>query len=416
MLTINEAALSQTTTFVLFFLQPKKTPKIKPRPPLSPHPFGVSLGPPGTRHQHRLFRSFPHGGQPWQPNAQLPPIVDGKSAEPSFPPSTDPSSLPSFSRRQALPPSLPSCSVLQEEESCTPFAKLRPPTKVSRLDGGGRLMRDCVYPQLPPLCIRAPRDSTFQSTESAAAADALRLGLLEEAAGLVVPSQPGVPFGELSDPLSLDVSTPEGAPRPLDHQMSLSPSPLATWTLGTSDGLGSRADGTLLGTSFHISPPSPSPAPASPTGCLPAPSIRTHSPAQLKPGNTSPCPFSTPCLHGVKVESPGRRPELISKREARSITRMANQACKEPLGSMNGSDLLASLSSRAPAPHSSGSSSGRESLGECLGLSLGMPFTAASGQESLSSRLLSSQNNRLLQKDLLSQTLPMHRAAAAYKV
>lgn len=405
--------------FCLISLQPKKTAKVKPRPPLSPHPFTGSLGPPGTRHQHRLFRSFPHGGgQPWQPNSQLPPIANVKPAEPPFPPCASTSARPSFPRRQAPPPCLPSCYVLQEEEPCAPFAKLRPPTKVSRLDvGGGRLMRDCVYPQLPPLCIRGPPDSTFDPADSAAAADALGLGLLEEAAGLVVPSQPGVPFGELSDPLSLDVSTPpEGALRPLEHQMSLSPSPLATWTLGTGDGLAARADGTLLGTSFHISPTSPSPGPASPTGRLPAPGIRALSPVQLTPGSASPCPLSAPCLRGVKVESPGRRPELISKREARSITRMANQACKEPLGSMSGSDLLASLSSRAPAPHSSGG--GRESLGECLGLSLAMPFTAAaaSGQESLGSGLHSSQTNRLLQKELLSQTSPLHRAAAAYKV
>lgn len=72
-------------------------------------------------------------------------------------------------------------------------------------------------------------------------------------------------------------------------------------------------------------------------------------------------------------------------------------------------------------PHSSSSGvGGRESLGECLGLSLAMPFTAAaaaaSGQESLGSGLHSSQTNRLLQKELLSQTSPLHRAAAAYKV
>lgn len=379
-------------------------PKVKPRPPLSPHPFGGSLGPPGSRHQHRLFRSFPHGSQPWQPNPQLPPIADVKVAEPS--------AHPSLPRRQAPPPCSPSCYVLQEEEPCTPFAKLRPPTKVSRLDvAGGRLMRDCVYPQLPPLCVRGPPDSTFDPGESAA--DALGLGLLEEAADLAM--QPGVPFGELSDPLSLDVSTQsDGGPLPLEHQMSLSPSQLATWTLGTSDGLASRADGTLLGTSFHISPPSP--AATSPTRCLQAPGIRALSPVQLQPGSSSPCPLSAPCLRGIKVESPGRRPELISKREARSITRMANQACKEPMGSINGSDLLASLSSRAPASHCSG---GRESLGECLGLSLAMPFStpaAASGQEALSSGLNSNQANRLLQKDLLSPTSPLHRAAAAYKV
>lgn len=404
----------------VFFLQPKKTAKVKPRPPLSPHPFGSSLGPSSTRHQHRLFRSFPHTSQPWQANAQLPPITDIKTADPSFSPSAAASAHLSIPRRQTPSSCSPSCYMLQEEETCPPFAKIRPPTKVSRLDiGSTQLMRDRVYPQLPPLCIRGPPESTFDPAESAA--DAVGLGLLEEAAGLVVPSQPGVLFGELSDPLSLDVSTPpEGGPRPLEietqHQMSLSPSPLSTWTLGTSDALTSRADRTLLGTSFHISPPSPLPASSSlptSTSCL-----QSSIQAQSSPGKTSPCPLNissahAPCLHGVKVESPGKRPELISKREARGITKMANQACKEPLGSMNNSDLLASPSSRAPAPHSSNS---RESLGDSLSLSLAMPFASASGQDSLGSGLHSSQTNRLLQQDLLGQTSPLHRAAASYKV
>ncbi|XP_047459446.1 AN1-type zinc finger protein 4 [Mugil cephalus] len=403
-------------------LNKKKSAKVKPRAPVSPHPFGSSHGPSSIRHHHRLFRSS-QINQPWQTNAPLPPIVDHEPVDPSLPSTAATSAHLSIPRRPPPSFSSPSCYMLQEEEpweTCPPFAKIRPPPKVSRLDiGNARLMRDCVYPQLPPLCSRRPPEATFDPVEPAA--ESLGLGLLEEAVGLAVPTQPGAPFGDLSEPLSLDVSAqPEGGRQ--------SPSPLSPWTLGRSDTLPGRADGTQLGTSFHISPPSPLPAPASPSAssrllsqhfdatfsCL-LPNFQAQSTA--KPGNTSPLPSSTlsphpPHVRGVKVESPGKRPELISKREARGITKLANQACKEPLGSLNNSELLASLSTRAP--DSSSGSSGRDSLGESLGLALALPPATASGQGSLGSRLPSIPTNRLLQDELIRQMSPFHQATASY--
>lgn len=408
--------------------KPKKTIKIKPRPPVSPHPCSGSLGSPSTRHHHRPFRSLTQINHPQQANAQLPPISDHKSFHP-FPSSTAAASAASSSAHLSIPrrppPSFssPSCYMLQEEEpwdTCPPFPKLRPPPKVSQCDiSSTRVMRDCVYPQLPPLYIRGPPDTTFDSSEPAT--EAMGLGLLEEAAGLVVPSQPGAQFGELSDPLSLDVSAqPEGGYQALtvgaQHQLPLSPSPLSTWTLGTNESLTSRAERTQLGTSFHISPSSPlPPSPPSSTRPLPQPFDSTLSclqpnlQAQVRPDHPSTNSLVyPPRLHGVKVESPGKRPELISKREARGITQMVNQACKEPLGSLSNSELLASLSTRP----SDGSLS-RDAFGESLGLSLTFPPASASGQGGLGSRLQSVQTNRLLQDDLLRQMSPSHRAAAS---
>lgn len=402
-----------TVSVCVSVLQPKKSAKIKPRPPVSPHPFSGSVGPSSMRHHHRLFRSFSQINQPRQSNSQLPPIPDHKPLDPFLPSAA--AAHAHLSIPQRPPPSFytPSCYMLQEQEAwetCPPFSKIRPPPKVSRLDiGSNRLMRDCVYPQLPPLCIRGPPETTFDTAESAA--EAVGLGLLEEAAGLVVPAQPGTPFGELSDPLSLDVSTqPEGG----------------TWTLGTSDALTSRADRTQLGTAFHISPPSPLPASTSQstsTRLLPQPfdstlsffqpNLQAQSSAQVKPGDTPPHPSSShpSRLRGVKVESPGKRPEVISKREARGITKMANQACKEPVGSLTNSELLASLSTRAPD-----SSNSRDCLGESLGLALALPPATASGQGSLGSRLPSIPTDRLLQDDLIRQMSPLHRAAASFMV
>ncbi|XP_041866347.1 LOW QUALITY PROTEIN: AN1-type zinc finger protein 4 [Melanotaenia boesemani] len=411
-------------------LNKKKSAKIKPRAPVSPHPCSSSLGPANTRHYHRLFRSLPQINQSRQTIAPLPPIIDQESIEPSPPPTAATSAHLTIPRRS--PPSFlsPSCYMLQEEEpweTCAPFAKIRPPPKVSRMDiGSSRLMRDCVYPQLPPLYTRAPPEAPFDPTEPSG--ETVGLSLLEEAVGVMAPTQPS--FEELADPLRLDMPIqPAGGLQPLDvgaqHQLPHSPSPLSPWTLGTSDSVSSGADGTQLGTSLHISSPSPLIASTSPststrmqsqpfdsTLCL-QPNLQAQS--SVKSGCKSPLPPTTLSIHpprlcGVKVESPGKRPELISKREARGITKMANQACKEPLGSLNDSDLLASLSTRAPD-----SSSSRNNLGESLGLALTLPPATASRQGSLGSRLPSISTNRFLQDGLIRQMSPLRRAAASYR-
>ncbi|XP_069466652.1 AN1-type zinc finger protein 4 isoform X2 [Ambystoma mexicanum] len=62
-------------------------------------------------------------------------------------------------------------------------------------------------------------------------------------------------------------------------------------------------------------------------------------------GDTS---FSrTSKFRGVKVDSPGKRPDIISKTEARDITEMANKASKEPICTVNNLELFASLARSA---------------------------------------------------------------------
>ncbi|XP_038963096.1 AN1-type zinc finger protein 4 isoform X2 [Rattus norvegicus] len=59
-------------------------------------------------------------------------------------------------------------------------------------------------------------------------------------------------------------------------------------------------------------------------------------------------PFSrTARFRGVKVDSPGKRSDVISKVEARDITEMANKASKEPVGCVNNNGFLASLARSA---------------------------------------------------------------------
>ncbi|KAJ0004786.1 hypothetical protein NQD34_011000 [Periophthalmus magnuspinnatus] len=327
-------------------LNKKKSAKVKPRSPAIPHPSGPSLTSSTTtprHHPHRLFRSLSHLHPSRPTNSQLLPIHDQDPNDPY------PSHLP-LPRRPS-----PSCYMLQEEQwdTCPPLANIRPPPKVSRLDMGGRLMRDCVYPQLPPLCTRAAPEAILDPGENLG--DALGLSLLEETAGLMAQTQPQ--FAEMSDPLTLDVSSPQ------DGAIRMSPS-------------------------FHISPSSPIPTSTSPNG-----TSRTFERQSLvKP--VSPLP---PRLRGVKVESPGKRPELISKMEARGITRMDNQACKEPVGSLSQSELMATLSARAFQGSSTNrNSSSREKL------SLG----AGSRLPSLSTRLH--------QEGAVRPALPLHRSITTH--
>ncbi|KAG7512554.1 AN1-type zinc finger protein 4 isoform X1 [Solea senegalensis] len=303
--------------------KPKKSAMVKPQPPVSPHPCVGSPGSSNTRHHHRLFRSLHQINQPQQLHA-LPPITDHEIIDP-FPPSAAAGSLHLSIPRQPSPSfSSSSCYMLHEEEpweTCPAFAKIRPPPKVSRLDiGSTRLMRDCVYPQLPPLCTRGPPEALFDPVEPAG--EAVGLGLLDEATGLLEPTRPGAPYGKLPDPLSLDVSSqPDGGCQSLEvgtqHQLPLSPSPLSTWTLGKSDTLTSRTDRTQLSTALHISPSPPLPT-SSTTRLLPQPfdstlsclqpSIQAQPPAHVKPGNTSPHTSSAhpPLLCSVNAETSGQ--------------------------------------------------------------------------------------------------------------
>uniref|UniRef100_A0A3Q3K9G2 AN1-type domain-containing protein n=1 Tax=Monopterus albus TaxID=43700 RepID=A0A3Q3K9G2_MONAL len=374
--------------------KPKKSTKVKPRPPVSPHPCGGSIGPSSTRHHHRLFHALPQINQSRQSNPQLPPIIDHESIDPSSSSAATAAAHMSIARRPPPSFSSSSCYMLQEEEpweTCPPFAKIRPPPKVSRLDiGSTRLMRDCVYPQLPPLAS----------------------------------------LGKLSDSLNLDVPTqPEGGCRSGDigaqRQLPVSPSPLSTWTLGTSDTLTSSADRTQLGTSFHIGPPSQIPASTSPstsTRPLPQPfdstlsclqsNLQAQSSAHVKPGDASLHPSTSsihpPRFRGIKVESPGKRPELISKREARGITKMTNQSCTEPVASLSNSELLTSLSTRAP------NSSSRDSLREPLGLAVSLPPPAVSGQGRLGSKLPFIPTNSTLAPVTSVQMFPLLSGTPTY--
>ncbi|KAL0964595.1 hypothetical protein UPYG_G00326200 [Umbra pygmaea] len=417
--------------------KPKKSAQLTPLPPVGPKPCYSSVGPPGPRHQ-RLLRVLPQINQSAHSASHLPPIRDQGSTTPC-PASAATASSTHLSVSRRAPPcysSSSSCYMLQEEELWEPSPKsVRPPPKVSRLDvGSARLMRDCVYPQLPALSSRGQAEGAAEIPEHRG--EALGLSLLEDTAGLLEPTLPGALRGDLlSDPLSLDICTqPEmgvggldglgslgaGAEHPLPSTSSLlsqavGMSSLNSWAMGGSDMLACRGDRTqLLGNALHHIPDSPSPS-SSPSikRRLPQPfefsgSVRSPIPNPPHPSSHRASTLSPPTiptsprgsrLHSNKVEPPGRWLDIISKSEARGITKLANQGCKQPLGSLGNAELLASLSTSRAL----GSSSTAEGLGQSLGFGLGRLGSTAAALPA---------NIQLLQDDLIRRMSPLQRAGS----
>ncbi|XP_076018198.1 AN1-type zinc finger protein 4 isoform X2 [Genypterus blacodes] len=370
--------------------KPKKLSKLKPRPPGSPHSSG---GPSSTRHHHRFIRGRPQLNHHLHATRQLPPIRDHDYIG-RYPPSpAAPSPNLSVTRPAPSVSSSPSRYMFHEERPCEtgpPFAKVWPPPKLSQLDiDNPRFMRDCVYPQLPPLSTTGSSEGSYEAAEPDE--DTVDPSLFDKLSRLVEPTLCGAHLGELPD---LKETTSH-------YQLSSSPTLHSPWTLGTTDVLtSSRAD--RMNRTLHQ--PLDSSMPCS------QPNLQAQSLTRLSAGNTSSPPSVTlkaspPHLRGVKVESPGRRPEVISKKHARGITKMANQAYKEPLGSLRHSELLASLSTRA-----SGVSS-RNDLRQSLGHSSALPPATAAGRSILDSKLPSIPSNGLLHGDLIKQS-PQHTARA----
>ncbi|XP_043112059.1 AN1-type zinc finger protein 4 [Puntigrus tetrazona] len=343
--------------------KPKKTAKLKVRPPVGPRPCSGSLG--SSRH-HRMFRVLPQIGH--ASPTHLPPIGDQQQAAVSSPAagsSRQPfTSFPSPTSSSRAPPSSAASGVymLQAEEPWdNPVPrKIRLPPKVSRLDmRGPKVMRDCVYPPVSLLSSSGVQDEgDLQSDNSA-----------------VMEPPKAVPFN-LPQPLSLDISSTQRerglssitVPEPNSAAPLLSQAINPNW----------------------LAQPDP----------LPPPHIPQHfeftgssSPAQalLRTSNSPSLPVSSPSrttsVCGLKVD---KHSEVISKSEARDITKMANKAAKEPLGSMSNAELLASLAGGG----------GQEALAG--------PF--ALGRLCATAAPLPT-NIHLLQEDLLRRISPLQRAA-----
>lgn len=375
-------SLAWYTVCVIVFLclcQPKKTAKLKVRPPVGPRPCSGSFG--SARH-HRMFRVLPQIGH--FSSTHLPPIgnqqqpaVSSPAAGTSRQPFASLSSPTSSSR--AHPSSAASgIYMLQAEEPWdNPVPrKIRLPPKVSRLDmRGPKVMRDCVYPPVSLLSSPGVQDEVDLQSD--------RLTVTENSAVMEPPK--AVPFN-LPEPLSLDVSSQrEQGLNSITLPEPNTATPLLSQAINTNWRLASQPDLHFAGD--PLAPPhipqhfefTGSTMQPSPTHAL----LRTSNSPSLQVGS----PSRTTSVCGLKVD---KRSEVISKSEARDITKMANKATKEPLGTVSNAELLASLASSGGQE----ALAGPYSLGRLCATAAPLP-----------------NNIHLLQEDLLRRISPLQRTA-----
>ncbi|XP_067277449.1 AN1-type zinc finger protein 4 isoform X2 [Pseudorasbora parva] len=359
--------------------KPKKTAKLKVRPPVGPRPCSGSLG--SARH-HRMFRVLPQIGH--ASSTHLPPIGDQQQPAVSSPAagtSRQPFaslSSPTSSSRPHPSSTASGIYMLQAEEPWdNPVPrKIRLPPKVSRLDmRGPKVMRDCVYPPVSLLSSPGVQDEVDLQSD--------RLTVTENSAVIEPPK--AVPFN-LPEPLSLDVSAQrEQGLNSIAMPEPNTAAPLLSQAINSNWRLASQTDLHLAGDPLappHIphhfeftgSAMQPSPARAL---------LRTSNSPSLPVGS----PSRSTSVCGLKVD---KRSEVISKSEARGITKMANKGNKEPLGSMSNAELLASLAGNGGQE----ALAGPYALGRLCATATPLPT-----------------NIHLLQEDLLRRISPLQRTA-----
>ncbi|XP_060781774.1 AN1-type zinc finger protein 4 isoform X2 [Neoarius graeffei] len=305
--------------------KPKKSTKLRARPPVGPRPFCGSLG--SARH-HRMLRILPQIGH--APATQLPPIGDQQQSSSEAGPPFTCHPCPISGRTIS---SLTTSSIFQEEEepwyNPTPRS-IRLPPKVSRLElGGAKAITDCLYPPLSVLSgLEADDEAEIQS-------DGL---MLPEDGVMMEPSKP-IPFNSLlPEPLSLDVSAqPEASLdslRAVNEPMTTTPllsqvvgsDSISTWSVGTNT-LQSQSDRAALNL---LHPPPRVPRPFTDfTREVSRPILSSNRGPPIPP-----CPSpQTPPLHATRVDSPIKPQDRVCKNEAQDVTSMANNTSRELSGS-----------------------------------------------------------------------------------
>ncbi|XP_008268078.1 AN1-type zinc finger protein 4 isoform X3 [Oryctolagus cuniculus] len=294
--------------------QPRKVAKIKPRPPMAPRP---SSGPTAAA-RHRLLRVLPHIGQSCLPsgNANLP---EASRATPASVGRQAPGELPKAEENWESNPA-----------PAAPSGHARPPPQLPHCEFG----KDREL-HLGSALLRHAKHSAGNSEDDAGSFPASREWAPEDAP---LPPPEADPFAEEQN---------RGAEFPLAHADQ-----------------GAKAAGVLSprepsAPRSRLLSPLRGPAPASLHNALLKPqrqpaSLRSSSSASqsalrsLDTRNAADPAFSrTTRLRAVKVDSPGKRSDVISKVKARDITEMANKASKEPVGSVNNLGFLASLARSA---------------------------------------------------------------------
>ncbi|XP_077115207.1 AN1-type zinc finger protein 4 [Ranitomeya variabilis] len=328
--------------------KPKMSSKLKPRPPNAPRPTSISM----ASSRHRLLKALPHIGQTCLPPGN--PYVSESSHN----------ALSTLTAAARTIPSITSDFLKAEETWGSPslipsLSSINLPPKVSRveLEDASHSTNAVLSPVTP-----FPKNDVLKKDSDPILHQNLNLFSSEDASRSISESfallaEAGLPeqYGELCSlrKMKSDFDLLEGnqeASTIETHQTALSKSSnsdLMETSLNTSEVSPPRSK---FLSPIHFSPKlndatfSTSHHPK----CFDFRSLRppaSHShfhSLQLR-NMADPTTSRTTRFRGVKVESPGKGSDVISKMEARDMTELVNKASKEPMGSLNNFGFFASL-------------------------------------------------------------------------
>uniref|UniRef100_A0A8D0HPV9 AN1-type domain-containing protein n=1 Tax=Sphenodon punctatus TaxID=8508 RepID=A0A8D0HPV9_SPHPU len=344
--------------------KPKKTVKVKPRPPVAPRPSSGSV----VSARHRFLRVLPHIGQSFLP----PPgnVYPSESSQSAL------SALATLATAGRTMPSIAS-DFLKEDvnwESASQsqsIGSIRLPPKISRVElENAKLPTNNIIsavPALPTGSERAPENVSSTNEEDPVLYPNLtnvELCVTEEklipetdAFTLLAEASTTEPYSELYGvgKVNPELGLLDGDKESniVEHHSKpitkiLSSAAMEAGLLNTRE-LSPQKTTLLSPLRYSAQMTQHSPLkPQSQSKCFEVGNLRpAASPnvlQSLEVRNVVDTTFSrTNRFRGVKVDSSGKRPDIISKMEARDITEVANKASKEPVGSVNNLGFLASL-------------------------------------------------------------------------
>ncbi|KAM9379726.1 AN1-type zinc finger protein 4 [Phaethornis superciliosus] len=351
--------------------KPKKTVKVKPRPPVAPRPSSGSV----AAARHRFLRVLPHIRQ-----SCLPPPGS------SYPSEYSQNALSALATLATAGITMPSTTndFLKEDETwqssswSQSVGSIRLPPKISRIElENGKLPTNTILTPVSSLSTNS--EKTSENVTSPSDEDAILLPnltnveiygteekLLPETDAFALLTEASTTekgseiYGIAKVNTELELSGGDEESKVAEQHRKPISKVLSTAAMGTdllsTHELSPQKNLLLspLWSSAQVARHS-SLKPQTQSRCFEAANLRsTASPNVLREVRSAADSTLTRAtrFHGGKVESLGKRPDVISKAEARDVTNVSNKASKEPVSSASNSGFLASL------PRSTG----RESL------------------------------------------------------
>ncbi|XP_059677187.1 AN1-type zinc finger protein 4 [Gavia stellata] len=344
--------------------KPKKTVKVKPRPPMAPRPSSGSV----AAARHRFLRVLPHIGQ-----SCLPPPGN------SYPSESSQNALSALATLATAGRTMPSTTndFLKEDDTwqsnswSQSVSSIRLPPKISRVElENAKLPANSIL--TPVSCLPANSEKASENVTSTSEEDAVLFPSLTnvelygteekllpetDAFALLTEASTSEQCSEIYD---IGKVNPELELSDRDEESKV----VEQHRKPISKVLSTAAMGAGLLSTHKLSPQknlllSPlrysaqvachsSLKPQTQPKCFEAGNLRTAASPNvlrsLEVRSIADSSFSrTTRFRNVKVESLGKRPDVISKAEARDITDVANKASKEPVSSVSNLGFLASL-------------------------------------------------------------------------